>query len=135
VFDRSWYGRVLVERVEGFCSEVEWKRAFGEIAAFERSLVRYGTVLVKFWFQIDQDTQLGRFHDRESNPDKRWKITDEDWRNRNRWADYEAAVADMLVLNHSEQCPYTVVPANDKLFARVFTLRTVIEAIEKRLDA
>jgi AMP-polyphosphate phosphotransferase len=133
VFDRSWYGRVLVERVEGFCSESEWKRAYQEIAAFERCLVRYGTILIKLWFHIDQETQLARFRDRETNDDKHWKITDEDWRNRERWADYEAAVADMLVLNHSEDCPYTVVPANDKLFARHFTLRTVVEAIEKGL--
>jgi AMP-polyphosphate phosphotransferase len=133
VFDRSWYGRVLVERVEGFCSESDWKRAYHEIASFERSLVRYGTILTKLWFHIDQETQLARFRDRETDDDKHWKITDEDWRNRERWGDYEVAVADMLVLNHSEDCPYTVVPANDKLFARVFTLRTVVAAIEKGL--
>ena len=133
IFDRSWYGRVLVERVEGFCSETEWRRAYGEIAAFEQALVRYGTVLVKFWFHIDADTQIARFRDRESREEKQWKITEEDWRNRKRWADYESAVNDMLTSNNSDECPYWVVPANDKLFARIFTLRKVIAAIEQDL--
>jgi AMP-polyphosphate phosphotransferase len=133
IFDRTWYGRVLVERVEGFCSETEWRRAYGEIAAFEQALVRYGTVLVKFWFHIDADTQIARFRDRQSREEKQWKITDEDWRNRERWADYESAVNDMLTFNNSADCPYWVVPANDKLFARIFTLRTVISAIEQEL--
>jgi AMP-polyphosphate phosphotransferase len=133
IFDRSWYGRVLVERVEGFCSETEWRRAYGEIAAFEQALVRYGTVLVKFWFHIDADTQIARFRDRESREEKQWKITEEDWRNRKRWVDYESAVNDMLTFNNSDECPYWVVPANDKRFARIFTLRKVIAAIELEL--
>lgn len=133
IFDRTWYGRVLVERVEGFCTEPEWRRAYGEIALFEQALVRAGLVLVKFWFQIDQDTQLARFHDREANPDKQWKITPEDWRNREKWSAYESAVNDMLTFNDSSECPYWVVPANDKLFARIFTLRKVTEAIEHAL--
>lgn len=134
VFDRTWYGRVLVERIEGFCSPSDWQRAFGEIADFEQNLVSYGTVLVKFWFHIDPNTQLARFNDRESNPDKQWKITQEDWRNRNRWSEYETAVNDMLRFNNTDACPYWVVPANDKLFSRVFVLRTVVSAIENALD-
>jgi AMP-polyphosphate phosphotransferase len=134
IFDRTWYGRVLVERVEGFCTEEQWQRAYGEIAEFEQSLIRAGIVLVKFWFQIDTDTQLARFHDRQSQPDKQWKITEEDWRNRQRWSEYEKAVNDMLTFNDSKDCPYWIVPANDKLFARIFTLKRVIEAIEQGLN-
>ena len=133
IFDRTWYGRVLVERVEGFCTAAQWQRAYGEIAEFEQSLVRAGIVLVKFWFQIDADTQLARFHDRQTRLDKQWKITDEDWRNRQRWSEYEKAVNDMLTFNNSKECPYWIVPANDKLFARIFTLKRVIEAIEQAL--
>jgi len=134
IFDRTWYGRVLVERVEGFCNEAQWQRAYGEIAEFERSLVHAGIVLVKFWFQIDADTQLARFHDRQTQFDKQWKITEEDWRNRQRWSEYEKAVNDMLTFNNSKDCPYWIVPANDKLFARIFTLKRVIEAIEQALN-
>lgn len=134
VFDRTWYGRVLVERIEGFCSQSDWQRAFGEIADFEQDLISHGTVLVKFWFHIDPDTQLARFNDREATPDKQWKITQEDWRNRNRWSEYETAVNEMLRLNNSDACPYWVVPANDKLFSRVFVMRTVINAIENALE-
>ena len=134
IFDRTWYGRVLVERVEGLCTEAQWQRAYQEIAEFEKSLVRAGIVLVKFWFQIDAETQLARFHDRQSQPDKQWKLTDEDWRNRQRWPDYEKAVNDMLTFNNSKECPYWIVPANDKLFARIFTLKRVIEAIEQALN-
>jgi polyphosphate kinase 2 (PPK2 family) len=124
----------LVERVEGFCNEAQWQRAYGEIAEFERSLVHAGIVLVKFWFQIDADTQLARFHDRQTQFDKQWKITEEDWRNRQRWSEYEKAVNDMLRFNNSKECPYWIVPANDKLFARIFTLKRVIEAIEQALN-
>lgn len=134
IFDRTWYGRVLVERVEGFCTEAQWQRAYREIADFEQSLVEAGIVLVKFWFQIDADTQLARFRDRQTQPDKQWKITEEDWRNRQRWSDYEKAVNDMLTFNNSKDCPYWIVPANDKLFARIFTLKRVIEAIELGLN-
>ena len=133
IFDRSWYGRVLVERVEGFCNEADWRRAYHEIAAFEQTLVDARTVLVKFWFHIDADTQILRFRDRQNKQDKQWKITEEDWRNRKRWDDYEMAVNDMLTLNNSLDCPYWIVPANDKLFARIFTLRKVIDAIEQEL--
>ncbi len=133
VFDRTWYGRVLVERVEGFCTEDEWRRAYGEIADFESALVRAGLVLIKFWFHIDRETQLARFRAREQDPEKQWKITQEDWRNRERWSEYESAVNDMLTLNDSNECPYWIVPANDKLYARVFTLTRINEAIELAL--
>jgi AMP-polyphosphate phosphotransferase len=134
LFDRSWYGRVLVERVEGFCAAEDWRRAFAEIAAFEKEFVRQGGVLLKFWFHIDQQTQLERFQARQADPGKEWKITDEDWRNRAKWDAYEVAVADMLVLTHTQNCPWSVVPGNDKLFARLFTLQTAAEAIERRLE-
>jgi polyphosphate:AMP phosphotransferase len=134
IFDRTWYGRVLVERIEGFCTEGEWRRAYHEIAEFEQALADSGLVLIKFWFHIDADTQLARFRDRQNQPDKQWKITEEDWRNRDKWSEYEAAVNDMLTFNSSEQCPYWVVPANDKLFARVFTLRRVVESVEQALN-
>ena len=96
IFDRSWYGRLLVERVEGFCTEEEWKRAFREINEFERQLADFGTAMVKFWLHIDRDEQLRRFKARQDNPDKQWKITDEDWRNREKSKQYKAAVIDML---------------------------------------
>jgi len=133
VFDRSWYGRVLVERLEGFATEPEWRRAFEEINAFERSLCADGMVIQKFWFHIDQQTQLSRFSDRKANPEKSWKLTDEDWRNRERWAEYENAVSDMLELNHAPERPFVIVPANDKLYARIFVLKSVISAIRARL--
>lgn len=133
IFDRSWYGRVLVERVEGFCARTEWIAAYEEISAMERSLVNHGTVLVKFWFHVDPEEQLRRFQRREQSPEKRWKITNEDWRNRERWKDYEAAVADAIRLTSNAEAPWTIVPANDKLFARVFAIRTVVQAIQDRL--
>lgn len=134
VFDRTWYGRVLVERVEGFCSEQQWRRAYGEIREFENHLTRSGNVLVKLWLQIDADEQLRRFRAREETPEKRWKITDEDWRNREKRPAYEAAVEDMLALTSTPICPWTLVPANDKLFARICALRAVADAIARRLD-
>ena len=96
IFDRTWYGRVLVERVEGFCAEEDWKRAYQEINEFERQLVEFGTVIVKFWLHISQEEQLRRFEARQQMPDKQWKIGDEDWRNRKKWKQYEVAVTDML---------------------------------------
>jgi len=133
LFDRSWYGRVLVERVEGFCSDAAWQRAYSEIAAFEADFVRHGGVLVKFWFQIDKDTQLARFEARQATEDKQWKITEEDWRNRAKWDAYELALVDMLRLTSTDSCPWTVVAANDKLLARLSTLERAIAAIETRL--
>ena len=135
IFDRSWYGRVLVERVEGFCSEEAWKRAYAEINEFERQLVEFGTVIVKFWLHIDQDEQLRRFREREQLPFKQWKITDEDWRNRDRWKPYEAAVVEMLERTSTRYAPWTILEADCKLHARIKALRTVVEALEKGLQA
>ena len=96
IFDRTWYGRVMVERLEGFCTENDWKRAYNEINEFEKELSDWGAVIIKFWVQIDKDTQLARFTERQNNPEKQWKITDEDWRNREKWDLYEEAVDEML---------------------------------------
>jgi polyphosphate kinase 2 (PPK2 family) len=134
ILDRTWYGRVLVERIEGFCSEEEWRRAYREINEFERQLVDFGTVLVKFWLHIGQDEQLARFELRQETPYKAWKLTDEDWRNREKWEPYVEAVEDMLLKTSTTGSPWTVVPANDKLYARVNVLETVVEALEGSLD-
>lgn len=131
IFDRSWYGRVLVERVEGFAAEGEWKRAYAEINDFEDQLVQHGIVLCKFWFHISKDEQLARFQAREGTAYKRWKLTDEDWRNRERWDSYEAAVDDMIEHTSTILAPWTLVEANDKRFARIKVLNTVCQ----RLDA
>jgi len=133
IFDRSWYGRVLVERVEGLCTEDEWQRAFREINEFERQLADFGTVIVKFWLQIDQAEQLRRFEARQQTARKQWKITDEDWRNREKWAKYEAAVVDMLERTSTTYAPWTILEANCKLHARIKALRTVAEALESAL--
>ncbi len=130
LFDRSWYGRVLVERVEGFCSEADWLRAYGEINDFEEQLTRAGVVLVKFWLAIDKDTQLQRFKEREQTAFKRFKITEDDWRNREKWDRYSDAVGDMVDRTSSEIAPWTLVEANDKRFARVKVLRTLNDALE-----
>ncbi|MFO1119365.1 MAG: polyphosphate:AMP phosphotransferase [Rhodospirillales bacterium] len=130
IFDRSWYGRVLVERVEGFAQEAEWKRAYAEINDFEDQLVRHGIVLCKFWFHISKDEQLARFKAREGTPYKRWKLTDEDWRNREKWDQYEEAVDDMIEHTSSMLAPWTLVEANDKRYARVKVLKTVYERLQ-----
>ena len=135
IFDRTWYGRVLVERIEGFCSETQWMRAYEEINRFEAEVAAHGTVLVKFWLHIDKQTQLTRFEDRQNSPDKAWKITDEDWRNREKWDDYSVAVNDMLKKTHTAAAPWTVIEANNKQFARLKVLETVIHAIQTRLDS
>ncbi len=135
IFDRTWYGRVLVERVEGFCTEAQWKRAYEEINRFEAEIAVHGTVLVKFWLHIDQDTQLTRFNDRQSAPDKQWKITEDDWRNRDKWPAYAVAVNDMLQKTNTASAPWTVVEANNKQYARLKVLQTVIRAAEARLEA
>jgi polyphosphate kinase 2 (PPK2 family) len=134
IFDRSWYGRVLVERVEGFCGEEEWQRAYREINEFERQLADAGSVLVKFWLQIDRDEQLRRFEARRQTPDKQWKITDEDWRNRDKWKQYRVAVLDMLHRTSTTYAPWTILEANCKLHARIKALRTVAEALESALQ-
>jgi polyphosphate kinase 2 (PPK2 family) len=135
VFDRSWYGRVLVERTEGFATRAEWERAYGEIVAFERSLAAEGTVLVKFWMHLSSEEQLRRFERRRDNPLKAWKLTDEDWRNREKREAYEAAVEDMLDRTDVPEAPWTVVAAEDKRYARVAVLNTVCTAIEAGLQA
>ncbi|HSM13929.1 MAG TPA: polyphosphate:AMP phosphotransferase [Thermoanaerobaculia bacterium] len=134
VFDRSWYGRVLVERVEGYCSEEDWMRAYSEINDFEQQLVEHGVVVAKFWLAIDADEQLRRFREREKTPFKRFKITEDDWRNREKWPAYERAVHDMVERTSTEIAPWTLVEANDKRYARVKVLRTFCEAIEAAFE-
>ncbi|RPI20746.1 MAG: phosphate--AMP phosphotransferase [Acidobacteria bacterium] len=133
VFDRSWYGRVLVERVEGFCSPEEWKRAYREINEMEEQLVSFGAVLVKFWLQIDEQEQLKRFTERQEMDWKQWKITPEDWRNREKWSVYKTAVEEMLARTSTSYAPWTIVESNCKLYARIKTLQTVIKSIEGKL--
>ncbi len=133
IFDRSWYGRVLVERVEGFCTQDDWLRAYAEINDFEHQLVAAGAVVVKFWLQISADEQLRRFQERQATEFKRFKITDEDWRNREKWDDYVTAVCDMVDRSSTGLAPWTLVEANDKNFARVKVLRTVCERIENAI--
>jgi polyphosphate:AMP phosphotransferase len=130
VFDRSWYGRVLVERVEGFCSEADWLRAYDEINRFEEDLTRAGAVVVKLWLHIGQKEQLARFNARAQTSFKRFKITEEDWRNRRKWPRYEHAIADMIDRTSTEIAPWTLVEAEDKHFARVKVLRTIVERLK-----
>ncbi|MDR3563368.1 MAG: polyphosphate:AMP phosphotransferase [Negativicutes bacterium] len=134
IFDRSWYGRVLVERVENFATRRQWEQAYGEINAMERHLAGHGAVILKFWLDITPDEQLARFREREADPDKRWKITDEDWRNRSKRGDYETAVTDMLGRTHQTHAPWHVIDANQKLSARLTILETVIAALEDRCE-
>jgi AMP-polyphosphate phosphotransferase len=133
IFDRSWYGRVLVERVEGFCTEAEWRRAYREINDFERQLVDFGVILVKFWIHISKEEQLLRFEARKKNTYKAWKLTDEDWRNRKKWGDYEAAVEEMLLKTSTITAPWTVIPGNYKWVARVEALRTLTATLKQKL--
>ncbi|EIK95666.1 hypothetical protein PMM47T1_16308 [Pseudomonas sp. M47T1] len=130
IFDRSWYGRVLVERIEGLCSVSDWMRAYGEINDYEEQLANAGVVVVKFWLAIDKDTQLERFEAREQVPFKRFKITEDDWRNREKWDQYRDAVGDMVDRTSTEIAPWTLIEANDKRWARVKVLRTINEALE-----
>jgi polyphosphate:AMP phosphotransferase len=130
IFDRSWYGRVLVERVEKFCTEFDWMRAYGEINDFEAQLERHQTVVVKFWLAISKEEQLRRFKEREKIGFKRFKITDEDWRNREKWNAYAQAVGDMVDRTSTEAAPWTLVEANDKNFARIKILKTLCQRIE-----
>jgi AMP-polyphosphate phosphotransferase len=133
IFDRSWYGRVLVERVEGFATEQEWKRAYSEIGEFEEQLVEHGIVLIKYWVHITQEEQLRRFKEREKARYKQWKLTDEDWRNRAKWADYERAVNDMVERTSTRVAPWTLVEGNDKYFARLKVLKTACNSIRAAL--
>lgn len=134
IYDRSWYGRVLVERVEGFCSEADWQRAFQEINAFERALSDHGGVLCKFWLHITPEEQLARFKDREQTAYKAWKLTDEDWRNREQWDAYVQAAEEMFANCSPSSAPWTLVEANQKPFARVKVLETVCAALRKALN-
>jgi len=133
VFDRSWYGRVLVERVEGFCRSDEWRRAFAEINAFEKELTDHGIIVIKFWLHVSHEEQLRRFREREATPHKRHKLNDEDWRNRRQRAAYEIAVGDMLALTHRPAAPWHLISAEDKRFARLEVLARSAKQIEAEL--
>jgi AMP-polyphosphate phosphotransferase len=134
IFDRSWYGRVMVERVEGFCSEEAWKRAYKEINSFERQLKDFGTILAKFWIHISRDEQLRRFKERKAIGYKEWKLTDEDWRNRKKWGVYEQAVEEMLVKTSTRTAPWSLVEGNDKYWARTRVLSKLVEILSAELD-
>ncbi|WP_029322959.1 polyphosphate:AMP phosphotransferase [Butyrivibrio sp. AE3004] len=133
IFDRTWYGRVMVERLEGFCSENDWQRAYNEINEFEKELSDWGAVIIKFWVQIDKDTQLSRFTDRQNTPEKQWKINDEDWRNREKWDQYEVAIDEMIAKTSTTFAPWHVLESVDKKYARIKALQIVIEEIKKAL--
>nr|MDJ0851574.1 polyphosphate:AMP phosphotransferase [Myxococcota bacterium] len=135
IFDRSWYGRVLVERVEGFTPENDWRRAYEEINEFEALLDTSGVPVIKFWLQIDADEQLSRFEARAQTPYKKYKLTEEDFRNREKWDLYQQAVHDMVTHTSTSYAPWTLVPANDKRYARLMVLRTVCERLAARLEA
>jgi polyphosphate:AMP phosphotransferase len=133
IFDRSWYGRVLVERIEGYCSEADWLRAYPEINDFEHELSRSGAVVLKFWLQIDQKVQLARFKEREKVEHKRFKITPDDWRNRKKWGDYQRAAVDMIDRTSTGKAPWIPVEANDKNYARVKIVKSVVQHLEAAL--
>lgn len=134
IFDRTYYGRVLVERVEHFCSDDEWRRAYREFNEFESHLASFGMVICKFWLHITKEEQIRRFKSREIDPFRSYKLTEEDWRNRAKWHEYSEAVEDMLLHTSTPYAPWTVVEGNNKYYARVKVLRTVVEAIERRLN-
>jgi polyphosphate kinase 2 (PPK2 family) len=133
IFDRSWYGRVLVERIEGFASEEEWKRAYHEINEFERQLSDENYLIIKCWFHISKEEQLARFNARAENPFKKWKLTDEDWRNRKKWDQYVEAVEEMFAKTDKKYAPWHIIASNDKKYARIETLKVIIQAIEGHL--
>ena len=133
IYDRTWYGRVMVERIEGFCTEDDWRRAYQEINDFEAHLIHHGAVVLKFWIDIDKDEQERRFNDRMQNPEKQWKITDEDWRNREKWDQYEEAVNEMIGRTSTEEAPWIIVEGNSKYYARVKVLKTVVKALEEKI--
>jgi polyphosphate kinase 2 (PPK2 family) len=133
IFDRSWYGRVLVERVEGFAKEAEWKRAYKEINSFERQLRDFGVILAKFWIHISREEQLRRFEERKAIEYKAWKLTDEDWRNREKWAPYEDAVEEMLVRTSTRTSPWSLVEGNDKYWARTKVLSQLVQILSTEL--
>ncbi|MCQ2373582.1 MAG: polyphosphate:AMP phosphotransferase [Phascolarctobacterium sp.] len=133
IFDRTWYGRVMVERLEGFAQPGEWQRAYEEMNDMEEQWAEHGMVVLKFWLQIDKDEQLRRFTDRQNTPNKQWKITEEDWRNRDKWEAYEDAVNEMIARTNKPYAPWVVVEGNNKYYARIKVIKTVCEAFEKRL--
>ncbi len=133
IFDRTWYGRVMVERLEGFCSENDWKRAYNEINEFEKELCDWGAIVIKFWVQINKETQLERFTYRQNTLEKRWKITEEDWRNREKWDLYETAVNEMIQKTSTVYAPWHILESVDKRYARIKALKIVIEELEKAL--
>ncbi len=133
LFDRSWYGRVLVERIEGYCSEADWMRAYSEINDFEEQLVAGGGLLCKFWLQISPEEQLRRFEARKATGFKRFKITDEDWRNREKWPLYQQAAADMIDRTSTGHAPWTLIEAEDKNWARIKVLRTLVQRLKDML--
>ena len=134
IYDRSWYGRVLVERVEGFATTEQWARAYDEINEFERELVEWGAILVKFWVEVSADEQLRRFHERERDPAKQWKITPDDWRNREKYPQYKAAIDDMFRLTSTTFAPWHVLESDDKRYARIKALRIINKELERRLS-
>lgn len=134
IFDRTWYGRVMVERLEGFCLENDWMRAYNEINEFEKELHDWGAVIIKFWVQIDKDTQLKRFNERQNTPEKQWKITEEDWRNREKWDLYEDAVNEMIQKTSTAYAPWHILESVDKKYARIKALKIIIKELEKVLD-
>lgn len=134
IFDRSWYGRVLVERVEGFAREEEWKRAYQEINEFEAQLHRFGAVLFKFWIHIDKEEQLKRFNERKNNMFKSYKLTEEDWRNREKWDAYKTAVEEMVTKTSTLQCPWHIISGNVKYYARLQVIKIIYERLKERLD-
>jgi polyphosphate kinase 2 (PPK2 family) len=133
IFDRSWYGRVLVERVEGFCKEEEWRRAYKEINSFERQLADFGAIVTKFWIHISRDEQLRRFKERQRTGYKAWKLTAEDWRNRAKWNAYEQAVEEMVLKTSTLRAPWHLVEGNDKYHARVKALSTLVKTLSDEL--
>jgi polyphosphate kinase 2 (PPK2 family) len=135
VLDRSWYGRVLVERVEEFATKDQWSRAYDEIVEFERTLIAEGMILVKLWLHVSEEEQLRRFKSRAADPLRSWKLTDEDWRNRDKRPAYEAAIEDMLARTDHPKAPWHVVAGDDKRFARVTVVETVCRAVEAELES
>ncbi len=134
IFDRSWYGRVMVERIEGFTKEKDWRRAYREINEFEQSITDRGTIVIKFWIHVNKDTQLERFNERMNTPEKQYKITDEDWRNREKWGEYEVAVNEMLSLTSTKKAPWVIIDGNDKKSARLAVIEAVRRALEEKMN-
>ena len=133
IFDRTWYGRVMVERLEGLCSENDWQRAYNEMNEFEYELHQWGAIIIKFWVHIDNQTQLERFTERQNTPEKQWKITDEDWRNREKWNQYEEAIREMIEKTNTDFAPWYILESVDKKYARIKAMKILINEIEKRI--